>query len=604
MSEENAKPVVPFSAMLATGTGTISFTHIDGKTRSVLASHAGYERVKELLDQINEAEDPDAELTLRQELFDLTQPAHLIAKLSHNFVKVEGGVVLYKDRPVHNVVAERILWTLEQEQDAMPMVRFLDKLFENPSYRAVNELFRFMEHNQMGITKDGDFLAYKRVRDDYKDIHSGTFDNSVGQNVSEPRHMVDDDPTKTCSRGLHLCSMTYLPSYGAGPSNRIVICKVHPKNVVSIPKEYGNAKMRVCEYDVVGEIDDSDGDILGKRAVFDSFGSTTFGEGRSRDELNERPSREQQEQSREKSIMERLLLAVEEAHSYTNVEVDSFNVNSRLSDIPFSARRHLDEAIFSEFDLRDFDADEALNDDDLSLGRLADQIAEDLGLQDRGSREGEDSNPTLSKLISFVSDMVGDDVDEMFAIDNLTVSDARSLDGFIRTEFAVRIGQVSDYSYLEDIADAIDGKRSQYIVVGGEVASTPPETAPEPETTSRGGFGGGEWSHAGGGAFKPTASSPRNVLFGNGTEPENLTVQTPQEAVRAIQEGRSKFEEARKTLQDLEGQAPGTELTFVYNENEMVTQQYIDLRSEFDDTIEITPLRRANGQLSFKASRR
>jgi hypothetical protein len=77
---------------------------------------------------------------------------------------------------------------------------------ENPSYRAVNELYGFLEKNRLPITPDGHFLAYKKVRDDYKDIHSGTMDNSVGKIVEMERNQVNDDKNQTCSSGLHFCS--------------------------------------------------------------------------------------------------------------------------------------------------------------------------------------------------------------------------------------------------------------------------------------------------------------------------------------------------------------------------------------------------------------
>lgn len=269
---------VPFSAMVATSTGTVTFTHTDGTTRSILSSHPGYSRAMALVKEINRIDDPEQEQQLRMDLYEITLPASTVARISCGKVKVEGGKVMYGDKEVHNVVADRILWTLDHDQDATPMVRFLDKLFLNPSYRAVNELFRFMDHNKMGITKDGDVLAYKRVRSDYKDIYSGIFDNSIGAKPTMERNEVDDNPNSACSKGLHVCSMSYLPSYGANPreGNRIVICKVDPANVVSVPIEDGNGKIRVTTYEVVGEVEDKDGDILGRKPVFNSWGDRTF----------------------------------------------------------------------------------------------------------------------------------------------------------------------------------------------------------------------------------------------------------------------------------------------------------------------------------------
>jgi hypothetical protein len=141
------------------------------------------------------------------------------------------------------------------------MEKFVDNLYENPSYRAVNSLYEFLEHGGIPINSNGNFLVYKKVRKDYKDIHSGKFDNSVGQECSMPRFMVDENPDNTCSHGLHVCSYEYLPHFG-GSFDRVVICEVNPKDVVAIPKDYNNTKMRVCKYKVIGELDDTTVDEL------------------------------------------------------------------------------------------------------------------------------------------------------------------------------------------------------------------------------------------------------------------------------------------------------------------------------------------------------
>jgi hypothetical protein len=124
-------------------------------------------------------------------------------------------------------------------------------MMQNPSHRSVNELYGFLENNNLPITSDGHFLAYKRVRDDYRDVHSGTMDNSVGQVVTMSRNEVDDNANNTCSSGLHFCSQEYLASFGG---DRTVIVKINPADVVSIPTDYNNSKGRACRYLVVGEV--------------------------------------------------------------------------------------------------------------------------------------------------------------------------------------------------------------------------------------------------------------------------------------------------------------------------------------------------------------
>lgn len=170
-------------------------------------------------------------------------------------VAIEGGAVTFKGKPVDNTLTARMLRQLREGFDLKPMARFLENLLRNPSYRAVQDLYPFLEYGKMPITEDGCFLAYKKVRVDYRDIRTGTFDNSIGQVVSMSRNSVDEDPNRTCSYGLHVCSFEYLASYSSTPDDRVMICKINPADVVAIPKDYNNTKMRVSRYEVVGELE-------------------------------------------------------------------------------------------------------------------------------------------------------------------------------------------------------------------------------------------------------------------------------------------------------------------------------------------------------------
>jgi hypothetical protein len=76
-------------------------------------------------------------------------------------------------------------------------------------------------------------------------------DNSPGKIVEMERNAVDDNRDRTCSAGLHFCSQSYLTHFGG---EKIVIVKINPKDVVSIPSDYNDAKGRACRYEVVGEM--------------------------------------------------------------------------------------------------------------------------------------------------------------------------------------------------------------------------------------------------------------------------------------------------------------------------------------------------------------
>jgi hypothetical protein len=140
---------------------------------------------------------------------------------------------------------------------------FVKKLSKNPSFKVVKSLYDFLSVNNVPLTENGNFRAYKKVDFDYMDLHSHTIRNAIGDEPSMNRNEVEDDPNKCCSAGLHACSKSYLEHYGSNDSavNRIVIVEIDPVDVVSIPTDYNNAKMRVCKYKVVDELTDFDAQL-------------------------------------------------------------------------------------------------------------------------------------------------------------------------------------------------------------------------------------------------------------------------------------------------------------------------------------------------------
>jgi hypothetical protein len=227
----------------------------DDDTLTVPASHIAYEAVKEALltEEYGEA----------VELADATRT---INTFGEGLVYVQEGVVFYNGHEMHNALTRRISSMVQEGFSVGPLVNFLNNLMENPSGRAVKELYRFLECNQLPITPDGHFLAYKNVNEDYMDRHSRTFDNSVGSVCVMPRNEVMDDPNQTCSAGLHFCSIEYLKGFWGSDGHTMVV-KIHPADVVSIPVDYNNSKGRCCAYEVIAEHYDGTEDTLSHSSV-------------------------------------------------------------------------------------------------------------------------------------------------------------------------------------------------------------------------------------------------------------------------------------------------------------------------------------------------
>ena len=176
------------------------------------------------------------------------------SKLS-DLISIKSGVVVYDGVPVNNYVSNKLVELIRLGFPVSPLVKFMEKLLTNPIPSVINRLYQFLEKGNIPITEDGDFEAYKVVRGDYLDKHSGTFDNSVGATVKMLRFQVDDDQNRTCSSGLHVCSYSYISAFGSN-GDRLMVCKVNPADVVSIPVDYNDAKMRCCKYQVVREIEE------------------------------------------------------------------------------------------------------------------------------------------------------------------------------------------------------------------------------------------------------------------------------------------------------------------------------------------------------------
>jgi hypothetical protein len=176
----------------------------------------------------------------------------------------DDGTILMDGELVSDALIARYRYMVENDFPLEGFKLFVQNLSRNPSGESRKDLYGFLEACTLPITEDGHFLAYKMVNRNYTDCHTGTFDNHVGKVVKMPREKVNPNRNETCSSGLHVCSRSYLGSFCG---DRVVVCKVNPKDVVSVPVDYNNAKMRVCRYEVVSELENGELDSIKDMAV-------------------------------------------------------------------------------------------------------------------------------------------------------------------------------------------------------------------------------------------------------------------------------------------------------------------------------------------------
>ena len=192
-------------------------------------------------------------------------------------IEFTDSAVFYKGVPISMNVANHARRMIAAEEDVTPLLNFIENLMQNPS-NCMDDLYEFLEYGEMPITNDGCFLAYKRVNDDYTSVHDRKTMNNLFSTMTEEtlkklpfthngvvtrvengvtivemeRRFVNHNRNETCSSGLHFCSLEYLKSF---TGERIILLKINPKDVVSIPSDYNNTKGRACKYEVIGELD-------------------------------------------------------------------------------------------------------------------------------------------------------------------------------------------------------------------------------------------------------------------------------------------------------------------------------------------------------------
>lgn len=218
---------------------------IEGQNYNIQASHPMF---KDALDCIVK-NDYDT-------FIGIVNPAYKLNKIyaSYENVEVKNGCMYVFGEEVHGFVVQRILDLLLIGIDCTHIFKFVLKLTKNPSARAVNELYTFLEHKHLPITTNGNFLAYKAVRQDYSDKHTGKFFNTIDAVLEMPRNKVDDDKLVGCSYGFHAGTLEYASNF-AGGDDRLVLVEIDPADVVSIPVDCEFQKLRTCRYKVVQEYD-------------------------------------------------------------------------------------------------------------------------------------------------------------------------------------------------------------------------------------------------------------------------------------------------------------------------------------------------------------
>lgn len=219
----------------------------EGKPLTIDTSHPSYEAIVKAIHakDINTA-------------YDLMEPRKAIEKFSDGHVKLDGRKVFWDGNDItkHSIASRLLKLAISGDSEKVArMAKFMDKVYQNPSAELVQSgrIFEFMAYSDIEIDGDGDIMVYKSVRGNYMDKHSGTISNKPGTLVRMARSFVNDNNSSLCSYGLHVCSLAYLRQCFGNLGQRVVRCKLNPKDIVSITNDYKSSKIRCCEYIVLDD---------------------------------------------------------------------------------------------------------------------------------------------------------------------------------------------------------------------------------------------------------------------------------------------------------------------------------------------------------------
>jgi len=229
---------------------------------------------------------PDLDIDeIQEQIYSLMSPVANVRKhiessfyLSDN-LSIEGGVIKFGDYVLEKTLSDHILSLLDEENVPKDeklwksYITFLDNLHQNVNEDIRKQLFRWMDYENkagvgFGITEDGCIVGYKGCEGTVLEpvsIFSGTaivdgveitgkIPNKVGSVISMPRSAVQYDPEVGCSVGLHVGTRDYAINWAP----ILLLVKVNPRDVVSVPYECDSQKMRVCKYTVLKVTDASE----------------------------------------------------------------------------------------------------------------------------------------------------------------------------------------------------------------------------------------------------------------------------------------------------------------------------------------------------------
>lgn len=247
------------------------YTHVNLPDEQSLTVHHGgevqvirgdYHQFDEILERVK-ADD--------ESVFELLDKAKLAANRFEPLtdrIAVHNGQITYDGDIIDNSLSKTLLRFIDDEVPAeqwSALLLFFEKVMTNPQSHSRDQLYDWVDKQNLTITDEGNIVAYKGVTDDgeggYRSGYAGTaivdgqkiegyIPNYAGAVVTMPRSEVHHDPNSACSTGLHVGTYSYAQTFNHGATLTVVI---DPRDFVSVPHDGSGEKARVCRY-LVAEV--------------------------------------------------------------------------------------------------------------------------------------------------------------------------------------------------------------------------------------------------------------------------------------------------------------------------------------------------------------
>ena len=201
-------------------------------------------------------------------LLELLSMKRVIEKYSVGNLVVSDQGVFYGGTPLGGVDVDRLLAFMREGHPYTPIANYMSRKFLNPSKRAIDEMYSFLEHRNMPLTPEGKIIAYKGVLPNFFSVSSGKeplmqgrrnetgqIFNGVGETIEMDRCWVDDNFLVDCSGGLHAGSLEYARNWARSCGGVIILIEIDPPDVVSVPADCNCSKLRCRKYKVIGIYD-------------------------------------------------------------------------------------------------------------------------------------------------------------------------------------------------------------------------------------------------------------------------------------------------------------------------------------------------------------